>query len=132
MKRVVGIGGIFFKSKDPKALQARYVKHLGLPITEDGYIVFQSNPEIKEHAVWSAFPEDTTYYQPSQKAFMFNYRVDDLVKLLEVLKEEGVQIVGEIMEETYGKFGWIMDPEGNKIELWEPVVEEFDKINKLD
>lgn len=132
MKRVVGIGGIFFKAKDPKALQAWYVKHLGLPMTPDGYIVFQSSPETKEHAVWSAFPADTSYYQPSEKDFMFNYRVADLVQLLDVLKEEGVQIVGDIQEETYGKFGWIMDPEGNKIELWEPVVAEFDRINKLD
>ncbi len=131
MKRVIGIGGIFFKSKDPKALKAWYVKHLGLPQTPDGYIVFQSNPSEKEHVVWSAFPEDTTYYQPSEKSFMFNYRVENLVQLLEVLKEEGVQIVGEIKEESYGKFGWILDPEGNKIELWEPYVEEFDKINKL-
>ncbi|MCB0706821.1 MAG: VOC family protein [Saprospiraceae bacterium] len=126
MKRVIGIGGIFFKSQNPKALQAWYVKHLGFPETKDGYILFVSNPSIKEHAAWSAFPEDTNYYAPSEKPFMFNYRVENLVALLDVLREEGVQIVGDMQIEPYGKFGWIMDPEGNKIELWESVAEPFD------
>ncbi len=133
MKRVTGIGGLFFKAKDPKALQAWYQKHLGLPVTEDGYVVFEWGS--KGHSgftVWSAFPEDTQYYAPSDKPFMFNYRVDDLDALLKVLEEEGVEIVGEPETYDYGKFGWIMDPEGNKIELWEPNDEEYRKLNKLD
>jgi predicted enzyme related to lactoylglutathione lyase len=76
--------------------------------------------------------EDTTYYQPSEKQFMFNYRVENLEALLQVLKEEGVEQVGDIQVEEYGKFGWIMDPEGNKIELWEPNDEEFARMNKMD
>ncbi|MBR9922913.1 MAG: VOC family protein [Bacteroidetes bacterium] len=132
MKRVTGVGGIFIKSEDPKALQAWYVKHLGFPETEDGFILFVNEPKKRTHTVWSAFPENTTYFAPSNKECMFNFRVENLVELLKVLKDEGVQIEGEIQEESYGKFGWIMDPEGNKIELWEPIVAEFDKINKLE
>lgn len=132
MKRVTGIGGIFFKSKDPKALQAWYVKHLGLPQTEDGYIVFEwGGANDSGYSVWSAFDQKTTYMAPSTSTFMINFRVDDLDALLAVLKEEGVEVVGEPMVESYGKFGWILDPEGNKIELWEPVDEEFKEINKL-
>ena len=74
---------------------------------------------------WSPFKKDSTYFSPSEKPFMFNYRVENLVELLKVLKEEGVEIVGEIQEYPYGKFGWIMDPEGNKIELWEPKDDGF-------
>ena len=132
MKRVTGIGGIFFKAKDPKALQAWYQKHLDLPCTPDGYIVFQAGKAAPVYTVWSAMREDTTYYQPSEKQFMFNYRVDNLEALLQVLKEEGVEQVGEIQVEEYGKFGWILDPEGNKIELWEPYDEEFARMNKMD
>ena len=85
------------------------------------------NKEAKVPALtaWSPFKNDTTYFSPSEKQFMFNYRVENLVELLKVLKEEGVTIVGEIEEFPYGKFGWIMDPEGNKIELWEPKDEGF-------
>ena len=133
MKRVTGIGGIFFKAEDPKALQAWYVKHLGLPVTPDGYIVFESkSQEVPQHAVWSAFPKDTSYYAPSTQPFMINYRVDNLDQLLTVLKEEGVQIVGAPETYEYGKFAWIMDPEGNKIELWEPDDAVFRTINKMD
>ena len=131
MQRVIGIGGIFFKSKDPKALKAWYVRHLGFPETEDGYIVFVNQADSREHTVWSPFQQDTTYFEPSTSNCMFNYRVADLDALLNVLREEGVTVVGETEEESYGKFGWILDPEGNKIELWEPVVEEFDKVNKM-
>ena len=74
---------------------------------------------------WSPFSASSTYFEPSQKQFMFNYRVENLVELLKVLKEEGVEIVGEMQEFSYGKFGWIMDPDGNKIELWEPKDDGF-------
>ena len=132
MKRVTGIGGIFFKAKDPKALQAWYQKHLGLPVTPDGYIVLQWGEEGHSgYTVWSAMPESTEYYAPSASPFMINYRVDDLDALLKVLREEGVEVVGEPEVYEYGKFGWVMDPEGNKIELWEPKDEVFKEINKL-
>ena len=126
MKRVTGIGGVFFKTEDPKKLKEWYGKHLGLPVDEWG-VSFKwidiDHPDAKEPAVtaWSPFKSDTDYFQPSQKPYMFNYRVENLVELLKVLKEEGVQIVGEMQEFSYGKFGWIMDPDGNKIELWEPI-----------
>lgn len=130
MKRVTGLGGVFFKTADPKKLKAWYGKHLGLPVDEYGASFRWMDLENKEAKVpaltaWSPFKEDTAYFQPSEKQFMFNYRVENLVELLKVLKEEGVQIVGEMEEYPYGKFGWIMDPEGNKIELWEPKDEGF-------
>ena len=128
MKRVTGIGGIFFKSNDPEKSKAWYGKHLGL-VTNPYGSVFEfrtgSDPEKKGYLNWSPMGADTTYYAPSEKEFMINYRVDDLVALLKELKKEGVEIIGEMQEESYGKFAWIMDPEGRKIELWEPVDEVF-------
>jgi predicted enzyme related to lactoylglutathione lyase len=129
-KRVTGIGGLFFKAEDPGKIKEWYGKHLGFNVTEWG-CSFQwkelNNPEAKAPAstAWSPFKADTDYFKPSEKPFMFNYRVENLVELLKVLKEEGVQLVGEIEEYPYGKFGWIMDPEGNKIELWEPKDDGF-------
>jgi len=121
MKRVTGLGGVFFKSEDPKQLNTWYKNHLGV----EGLFKWNDldKPEAKEPAqtIWSPFKNDSTYFSPSEKPFMFNYRVENLVELLKVLKEEGVEVVGEIQEFPYGKFGWIMDPEGNKIELWEPI-----------
>lgn len=128
MKRVTGLGGVFFKTSDPKKMKEWYGKHLGLPVNEYG-VSFEwmevDKPGAKTPAVtaWSPFDEKTKYFEPSQKPFMFNYRVQNLVELLKVLKEEGVEIVGEIQEYPYGKFGWIMDPDGNKVELWEPIEE---------
>ncbi len=130
MKRVTGLGGVFFKTTDPKKLKEWYGKHLGLPVDEYGASfrwIDINNKEAKVPALtaWSPFKDDNTYFAPSEKQFMFNYRVENLVELLNVLKEEGVQIVGDIEEYPYGKFGWIMDPEGNKIELWEPKDDGF-------
>lgn len=130
MKRVTGIGGVFFRSDDPKKLKDWYGKHLGFDVTEWG-VAFQwlevDKPAAKNPAstAWSPFKKDTEYFNPSQKQFMFNYRVENLVELLKLLKEEGVEVVDEIQEFPYGKFGWIMDPEGNKIELWEPKDDGF-------
>ena len=130
MKRVTGLGGVFFKSEEPKKLREWYGKHLGLAMEDWGSTFFWIDPnsiEAKEKArtAWSAFEKDTKYFDPSTKPFMFNYRVENLVDLLKVLREEGVTVVGEIEEYPYGKFGWVMDPEGNKIELWEPKDEGF-------
>ena len=130
MKRVTGIGGIFFKSEDPKKLKDWYGTHLGLTVNEWGGS-FQwkdlSKPDTAPPATtaWNPFKKDTTYFSPSEKPFMFNYRVENLVELLKVLREEGVTVVGEMEEFSYGKFAWIMDPEGNKIELWEPIDDGF-------
>ena len=130
MRRVTGIGGIFFKTNDPAKIKEWYKKHLDLPVDEYGASFRWIDINNKEATVpaltaWSPFKEDTTYFSPSEKPFMFNYRVENLVELMKVLKEEGVKIVGEIEEYSYGKFGWIMDPEGNKIELWEPKDDGF-------
>lgn len=125
-KRVTGIGGIFFKTKDPKAIYDWYSKHLGLACNEYGATFKWRDADDAEKTgttVWSAFKENTSYFNPSEKPFMFNYRVENLEELLKVLKEEGVTVVGEMETYSYGKFGWILDPEGNKIELWEPIDE---------
>jgi predicted enzyme related to lactoylglutathione lyase len=126
-KRVTGLGGVFFKSDDPAALTEWYRKHLGI----EGLFKWKSldNPQADHPAqtVWSLFKKDTTYFAPSEKTFMLNYRVEDLEGLLKILRAEGVTIVGEIEATSYGKFGWIIDPEGNKIELWEPIDGGFDE-----
>lgn len=126
MKRVTGLGGVFFKSEEPKKLREWYGKHLGLAINDwggDFFWIDPNNPKAKEPArtVWSPFEKDTNYFEPSTKSYMFNYRVENLAELLKVLREEGVTVIDKVEEYPYGKFGWIMDPEGNKIELWEPV-----------
>jgi predicted enzyme related to lactoylglutathione lyase len=126
MKRVTGLGGVFFKAEEPKKLREWYGKHLGLDVTDWGAMfkwIDPNNPQAKEPAqtIWSPFEKDTKYFEPSDKSFMFNYRVENLVELLETLRKEGVTVMDKIEELPYGKFGWIMDPEGNKIELWEPI-----------
>ncbi len=129
MKRVTGIGGIFFKCEDTAKQKSWYQKHLGMEMNDWGGAIFwwrdTNQPEKKCSTSWSTFKNDTNYFDPSKKPFMFNYRVENLEALLKVLKEEGVEQVGEIQEYEYGKFGWIMDPAGNKIELWEPVDEKL-------
>ena len=131
MKKVTGIGGIFFKCKDPEKIKNWYNKHLGL-VTDQYGSVFEfrntDDPDKKNYSVWSPFKNDTTYFEPSTKEFMINYRVENLEKLLAELKKEGVEIVGEMETYEYGKFAHIVDPEGNKIELWEPVDTEFTKM----
>jgi predicted enzyme related to lactoylglutathione lyase len=127
-KKVTGIGGIFFKTKDPENMKTWYQKNLGLVTNEYGSVFeFRSTdqPNDKGYLVWSPFTEDTKYFDPSTKEFMINYRVENLEELLEQLRNDGVEIVGEIEEYEYGKFAHIVDPEGNKIELWEPVDSVF-------
>jgi len=126
-KRVTGLGGVFFKSANPQALKQWYGKHLHIESGEHGALFKwrqDEDPETAGYTAWSIFPEDTGYFNPASSDFMFNYRVENLEELLKVLEEEGVQIVGEMEEYPYGKFGWIMDPDGNKIELWEPIDED--------
>ena len=127
-KRVTGIGGIFFKSQNPKELTAWYDKHLGLSTNEYGSMFefrLADKPKEKGYLQWSAFSQDTQYMRPSKKEFMINYRVQDLEWLVEQLKAEGVTVLDEIASYDYGKFVHILDPEGNKIELWEPFDSGF-------
>jgi predicted enzyme related to lactoylglutathione lyase len=123
MKKVTGIGGVFFKSDDPKAINEWYAKNLGLVTSAYGttFEWRQADDPSKEGSTsWCAFPQDTKYFNPSAKPFMINYRVEDLAALVDELKKENVTIVDEIAEYDYGKFVHILDPEGNIIELWEP------------
>ena len=132
LKRVTGIGGVFFKSKDPEKLKEWYIKHLGVPVVVEGqdesYVVFnweeQARNKRKGYTLWGPFKEDSKYFQPSEKNYMFNFTVENLEDLLKVLKEEGVHVFDEREDHQEGKFGWIMDPEGNKIELWEPPMKK--------
>ena len=125
-KRVTGLGGFFFKTEQPDAIKEWYGKHLGLPVDNYGCTFWWKDKEGNDCTTqWSPFKEDTSYFKPSEKQFMMNFRVENLHELLAVLKTEGVTIVGEVEEYEYGKFGWILDPEGNKIELWEPIDSAF-------
>jgi predicted enzyme related to lactoylglutathione lyase len=124
MKRVTGIGGIFFKARDPAALRAWYQKHLGIEVLEWGGAVFAwTDVEGKPTSgttIWSISDAGGDYFAPSKAPFMVNYRVADLQALMAALQEEGCQVLGKIEESEQGKFAWVMDPEGNKVELWEP------------
>lgn len=124
MAKVTGIGGVFFRAKDPTGLRDWYAKHLGVPVDEDGYVVFQwkggSDEKRPGSTVWSPFPHDTDYFG-ADVPFMLNFRVDDLDALLANLREAGVQVDDRLEEmEGFGRFAWITDPEGNRVELWEP------------
>lgn len=126
MKYVIGIGGIFFKANDPEKLAAWYQKHLGLEVEEYGGVTFreppkdESTPQRQAYLVWSPFSSDTDYFSPSSKPFMINFRVTNLDELLAKLRAEGVTVDEKTEKSEFGYFGWAMDPEGNRIELWEP------------
>ena len=123
MKRVTGIGGIFFKSRDAAALREWYRRHLGIDVQDWGGTAFlwQDEPEGRDGVtVWTIFDGATKYFEPSPAPFMVNYRVADLPALLQTLRDEGCQVDEKMEESEFGKFGWVMDPEGNRIELWEP------------
>jgi len=126
MKKVTGLGGVFFKCNDPKSMNDWYAKNLGIAAGEYG-ATFEwredEDPSKKGTTAWCTFPANTKYFNPSEKPFMINYRVENLVTLIEELKKDNVIIVDEIAEYDYGKFVHILDPEGNIIELWEPVDE---------
>jgi predicted enzyme related to lactoylglutathione lyase len=124
MKKVTGIGGIFFKCKDPKKVTEWYHKHLGLNTNPYGatFEWYESaDSTTKASTQWSPFSETTKYFEPSTKDFMINYRVENLEALVEELKKEGVTIVDKIETYDYGKFVHIIDIEGNKVQLWEPI-----------
>ena len=123
MKHVTGIGGIFFKAQDPKTLKQWYREHLGIDAGQYGATFTwrdSEEPNREGQTVWSPFPQDTTYFQPSKAPFMINYRVADLEGLLTELRAAGVAVDEPTESDPYGRFAWINDPEGNRIELWEP------------
>lgn len=124
MKRVTGIGGIFFKAGDPAALRAWYQKHLGIDVLEWGGAAFRwADAEGKPTAgttIWSIAEAGGDSFAPSTSSFMVNYRVADLHALVEELRKEGCNVLDKTEESEFGKFGWVIDPEGNKVELWEP------------
>lgn len=123
MKRVTGIGGIFFRAKEPEKLRTWYQHHLGVDVQAWGGAVFSWKDEAGQavggSTVWSV-GSDADYYEPSKATFMINYRVADLFPLLEALRAEGCQVLEKTDVSEFGKFGWVIDPEGNKVELWEP------------
>ena len=128
MKRVTGLGGLFFRCGDPKRMSEWYGKHLGMPFTEYGTWNFEwrdaEDPEKKGMTVFSPFPPDTDYFASRAQPFMVNFRVDDLDAVLEALAAEGVRIDPKREDMEYGRFAWIYDPDGNKVELWEPPAEK--------
>ena len=131
MKRVTSIGGIFFKCKNPEAVRDWYAKHLGLNTDQYGstFEWRQAGDSSKKGITqWSPFKESTTYFEPSQKEFMVNYRVENIEELVAELKKENVTVLDAIETFEYGKFVHILDNEGNKIELWEPNDVEYEKI----
>lgn len=120
--KVTGIGGLFFKTEDPKATKEWYQKHLDFNTDEWGCTFWWKDKEGKDCSTqWSPFAKNTEYFSPSNKEFMINYRVANLEALLEELSSAGVTIVGKTEEYEYGKFAWILDNDNNKIELWEPI-----------
>ncbi len=122
MKRVTGIGGIFFKSRDPKRLSDWYRDHLGLDVSDWGGAVFQwGGPDsLPGMTIWSPFAQDSDKMHPSSAPFMINFRVANLDALLAELRAEGCEVMDSAESSDFGKFGWVIDPDGNKVELWEP------------
>src|SRR5690606_20466730 len=124
MRRVTGIGGIFFRARDAAALREWYRKHLGIDVQDWGGATFtwsdaQGEP-CKGTTIWSVSSAGSDYFAPGTAGFMINYRVDDLHALLAALREEGCDVLDKTDDSEFGKFGWVIDPEGNKVELWEP------------
>lgn len=124
MKKVTGIGGIFFKAQDAEKLRDWYRQHLGIESDGGNGAPFMwresENPDQHGMTIWTAFPSTTRYFDPSTQPFMINYRVANLEWLLAQLREAGVEIDPKVEDTEYGRFAWVMDPEGNRIELWEP------------
>ena len=128
--RITGIGGIFFKCQNPDKMRKWYNINFGLSDDKYGHPFKWKKPEDPTkngYTVWNSFDDKSDYFKPSDQKYMINYRVENLEALISDLKKKGVTIVGEIESFDYGKFGWVLDPEGNKIELWEPIDESFDE-----
>lgn len=119
MAKVIGFGGVFFKARDAKALRAWYAEHLGMDVSDFG-AMFDEDEARPGCTLWSPFAQDSDYFKPSDKPYMFNFRVDDLDALLAKLRAAGVEVDEKVQADDYGRFGWIMDPEGTRIELWQP------------
>ena len=121
MEHILGLGGVFFKARDPKALAAWYRDHLGLPLESNQTYCTLKSTSADEPTVWSTFPTDTTYFGPApSSSCMLNYRVRNLDAMLAQLRAAGARVEAKIQDEPYGRFGWAHDPEGNRFELWEP------------
>jgi predicted enzyme related to lactoylglutathione lyase len=124
VKRVTGIGGIFFKAKDAPTLQAWYKRHLGIDVQDWGGTAFTwtgaDGKPMGGTTVWCVAPAQSNQFAPSTAPFMINYRVEDLLAVIKALREEGCNVLEKIDDSEYGKFGWVIDPEGNKVELWQP------------
>jgi uncharacterized glyoxalase superfamily protein PhnB len=121
--KVLGIGGIFFKSPNPQKLCEWYSQCLSLNVELAGmsFVLFHPHSMPRNsYTVWSAFESNTTYFSPSDNEFMFNFVVDNLEEALHQVKAGGAQVIGEVEKNNYGQFGWFMDPDGNKVELWQP------------
>ena len=121
MAQVLGIGGVFFKADDGQGLRDWYARVLGLAVEDWGGVIFK--PDGRGHQVWSPFKADTDYFQPSPHPYMINLMVDDLDGVLAKAAAAGVEPVGRQDDESFGKFAWLMDPNGLKVELWEPAAE---------
>lgn len=124
MANIVGLGGLFFKSENPQGLAKWYQKWLGMGMAHPYGLTFEAK-HIPEHGyqIWTPFKADTEYFQPSDKPFMFNLMVDNLAEMLEQIRPSGCQVLEETEKSEYGDFGWFIDPEGNKVELWQPPKE---------
>ncbi len=126
MARVTGIGGVFVRAKDPVALAAWYAEHLGVPTERYGGATFHwsngSSTDLHGSTTWAPFPRDTRYFGRLSQQAMINFRVDDLDGLLAALRDAGVEVLDEIEDSEFGRFAWCVDPEGNRVELWEPAT----------
>ena len=120
MAKVLGLGGLFFRSPDPAALRAWYARWLGLYADEHGVVFHPDTMPAHAYTVWSPFPQATSYFDPSGDAFMFNLVVDDLDGALDQVEAGGAQVIEDIEESEFGRFGWFVDPDGHKVELWQP------------
>ena len=124
MEKVTGVGGVFFKSRDPKELMRWYAEQLGVPVEAYGGATFRwedpSHPQRKGATAFGLFADDSKYFAPSTSPFMLNFRVRDLDAMLAQLRAAGAQVDEKVEDTEYGRFGWVMDPDGNRVELWEP------------
>jgi predicted enzyme related to lactoylglutathione lyase len=124
MERVKGIGGVFFRAEDPERQSQWYLEHLGVPVTQAGCAVFKwredGDPSQGQSTIWSVFPKDTEYLGEARQSFMVSYVVESLEDMLSQLRDGGVRVEEKVEDSEFGRFGWCYDPEGNRIELWEP------------